>query len=132
MKKVFFLASLLGFFANPMMYSQNQTEIKEKMNNEMFQKESLMKTYLIERVIPNAGKLSQEDLKGISQKSNEVLLTMGNGIEWLHSYVADDKVFCVYKAENENLIRQHAAKGGFPISTIQELSTKIGPSTAEQ
>ena len=98
----------------------------------MFAKESLMKTYLIEREIPNAGKLSQEELKGISQKSNEVLSTMGDGIEWLHSYVADDKVYCVYKAENEDLIRQHAEMGGFPVNAIQELSTKIGPATAEQ
>lgn len=132
MKTIYLIATLLGLFASSMMYSQNQTEIRKKMHEEMFTKESLMKTYLIEREIPNAGKLSPEELKGISQKSNEVLSTMGNGIEWLHSYVANNKVYCVYKAENEGLIRQHAEKGGFPVNAIQELSTKIGPATAEQ
>lgn len=89
-----------------------------------------MKTYLIEREIPEAGKLTQEELKGISQKSCEVLKEMNAEIEWMHSYVTDDKVYCVYKAENKTLIEQHAEKGGFPVNSIQELSAKIGPDTA--
>jgi hypothetical protein len=132
MKTICLMATVLVFFVSPTMYAQNQSEIRKKMHEEMFQKESGMKTYLIEREIPNAGELSSEELKGISQKSNEVLSAMGEGIEWLHSYVTDDKVFCVYKAENEDLIREHAEKGGFPVNAIQELSTKIGPATAEQ
>ncbi len=90
-----------------------------------------MKTYVIERVIPNAGDLSAEELQGISKKSNEVLFEMRSGIEWLHSYVTDDKVICVYRAENEELLKEHAAKGGFPINNIRELSTVISPATAE-
>jgi len=89
-----------------------------------------MKTYLIEREIPKAGELTDKELKGIAQKSNEVLKEMGPEIEWLHSYVTDDKVYCVYRARNEEAIRTHAEKGGFPVSDIQELSTKIDPSTA--
>lgn len=89
-----------------------------------------MKTYLIEREIPEAGKLTSGELKGISQKSCTVLKQMNAGIEWLHSYVTDDKVYCLYKAENKDLIREHASQGGFPVNSIQELSAKIDPSTA--
>lgn len=89
-----------------------------------------MKTYLIEREIPDAGQLTAEELKGISQKSCAVLKQMDAPIEWVHSYVTDDKVYCIYKAENKDLIREHAAQGGFPVNSIQELSTKIDPSTA--
>ena len=90
-----------------------------------------MKTYLIEREIPEAGKLTAEELKGISQKSCTVLKQMNTGIEWLHSYVTDNKVYCLYKAENKDLIREHASQGGFPVNSIQELSAKIDPSTAD-
>ena len=132
MKTIYLVTAALGFFVSPLVYSQNQTEIRKEMHKEMFQKDKTIKTYLIEREIPNAGKLSPEELKGISQKSNEVLSKMGDGIEWLHSYVTDDKVYCVYRAANEEMIRQHAKKGGFPVNAIQELSTTIGPATAEQ
>lgn len=91
-----------------------------------------MKTYLIEREIPEAGKLTQEELKGISQKSCEVLKEMNAGIEWMHSYVTDNKVYCLYRASDQELIRKHAEKGGFPANSIQELSTKIGPETANK
>lgn len=89
-----------------------------------------MKTYLIERDIPNAGKLTPQQLKAISQKSCNVLKEMGPQIEWIQSYVTGDKIFCVYKAENEDLIREHAKKGGFPATTIIEVSTQISPATA--
>lgn len=91
-----------------------------------------LKTFLIERIIPGAGKLTPEQLKGISQTSCTVLKEMGPRIQWMHSYVTGDKVFCVYKAENEELIREHAKKGGFPVTTITEINTTISPATAEQ
>jgi len=91
-----------------------------------------MKTYLIERDIPNAGKLTPEQLKAISQKSCAVLQHMGPQIQWIQSYVTGDKIFCVYKAENEDLIREHAKEGGFPANVITEVSTTISPATAKQ
>ena len=91
-----------------------------------------MKTYLIERDIPNAGKLTPEQLKAISQKSCSVLEHMGPQIQWIQSYVTGDKIFCVYKAENEDLIREHAKEGGFPANVITEISTTISPATAKQ
>ena len=94
-------------------------------------KTTLMKTYLIERDIPGAGNLTPEQLKAISQKSWSVIKDMGPQIEWIQSYVTGDKIFCVYKAENEELIREHAKKGGFPANKITEVSTEISPATAE-
>lgn len=90
-----------------------------------------MKTYLIERDIPGAGKFTPEQLKAISQKSCAVLKEMGPDIVWIQSYVTGDKIFCVYKAENEDLIREHAKKGGFPANKITEVVTGISPATAE-
>jgi hypothetical protein len=89
-----------------------------------------MKTYLIEREIPGAGKLTPVDLKGISQKSCTVLSEM-QGIQWVHSYVTGNKIFCVYKAANEELIREHGKKGGFPVTSITEINTTISPATAK-
>jgi hypothetical protein len=91
-----------------------------------------MKTYLIERDIPNAGKLTPEQLKAISQKSCSVLQNMGPQIQWLQSYVTGNKIFCVYKAENEDLIREHAKQGGFPANVITEIATTISPATAKE
>ena len=90
-----------------------------------------MKTYLIERDIPGAGKLTPEQLKVISQKSCSVLKEMGPQIQWIQSYVTGDQIFCVYKAENEELIKEHAKKGGFPANKITEITTGISPATAE-
>jgi hypothetical protein len=89
-----------------------------------------MKTYVIEREIPNAGKLTSEQLKAISQTSCGVLKEMGPKIEWLHSYVTGNKIYCVYKAENEELIKEHAQKGGFPANFINEVANIITPATA--
>ena len=89
-----------------------------------------MNTYLIEREIPDAGKLSPEQLKIISQKSCSVLEEMGPAIQWIHSYVTGDKIYCIYKAENEELIREHAKKGGFPANSIFEVPSIISPATA--
>jgi hypothetical protein len=91
----------------------------------------VLHTYLIERHIPGAGSLTPEQLKSISQTSCTVLKEMGPKIQWLHSYVTGDKVFCVYKAENEELLREHAKKGGFPVNTITEIKTTISPATAQ-
>jgi hypothetical protein len=89
-----------------------------------------MKTYLIERQIPGAGKLTPEQLKAISQTSCTVLKEMGPRIQWIQSYVTGDKIYCVYKAENEELIREHAKKGGFPANNIMEIGSIISPATA--
>ena len=89
-----------------------------------------MKTFLIERQIPGAGKLTPEQLKAISQKSCSVLQEMGPQIQWIHSYVTGDKIFCTYKAENEDLIKEHAVSGGFPANNIFEISSVISPATA--
>ena len=90
-----------------------------------------MPQYVIEREIPGAGDLGQDDLKGISQKSCGVLKDMGTGIEWVHSYVTGDKVYCVCNADNEDLIKQHASTGGFPANKISEVTNVISPKTAE-
>jgi hypothetical protein len=92
--------------------------------------EPVLKTYLIERDIPGAGNLTPADLKGISQKSCSVLKEMGNGIQWVQSYVTGNKVYCVYKAESESLLKEHASKGGFPITSIMEIGSTISPATA--
>ncbi|MBK7374106.1 MAG: DUF4242 domain-containing protein [Ferruginibacter sp.] len=90
-----------------------------------------MKTYLIEREIPDAGKFTAEQLKGISQKSCSVLTEMGPDIQWLQSYVTGNKIYCIYKAKNAELIKEHAKKGGFPANTIVEVGTIISPATAK-
>ena len=89
-----------------------------------------MKTYLIERNIPNAGTFTADQLKAISQTSCGVLKQMGPKIEWIQSYVVGDKIFCVYKAENEELLKEHAQKGGFPINNIYQVANIISPATA--
>jgi uncharacterized protein DUF4242 len=87
--------------------------------------------YVIEREIPGAGNLTAEELKAISQTSCGVLDKMGSDIEWLHSYVTGDKVYCVYMATNEELVREHAKQGGFPANSVAEVGTIIDPTTAE-
>ncbi|MBL7745288.1 MAG: DUF4242 domain-containing protein [Chitinophagaceae bacterium] len=89
-----------------------------------------MKTYLIEREIPGAGKLTAEELKAVSQTSCAVLREMGPKIQWIHSYVTGNKIYCIYKAENAELIKEHAKKGGFPANSIVEVSSTISPATA--
>jgi hypothetical protein len=91
-----------------------------------------MNTYVIVREIPNAGKLTAAELQGISQKSCSVLQELGPEIEWIHSYVTTDKIFCIYRAANEEILRTHAMKGGFPINSINLLSTVINPLTATE
>jgi len=90
-----------------------------------------MPKYVIEREIPGAGKLSPEELKGISQVSCAVLSKMGPQIQWLHSYVTADKIYCVYIAPNEEMVREHAKQGGFPANSVARVTTMIEPTTAE-
>ncbi|ULQ51942.1 DUF4242 domain-containing protein [Flavihumibacter fluvii] len=90
-----------------------------------------MPKFIIERNIPNAGNLSAENLRAISQKSREVLCSLGTEIQWIHSYVAGDKIYCIYLAPSEELIREHARLGGFPANSITEVSAIIDLSTAE-
>ena len=91
-----------------------------------------MPKFLIEREIPGAGSLSQQELQGISETSCSVLQKMGPQIQWLQSYVTGDKVYCVYIAPNEEMIREHARQGGFPANRISEIKSIIDPTTAEQ
>jgi hypothetical protein len=90
-----------------------------------------MPKYLIEREIPGAANLTPEQLKGISQTSCGVLNQMGPDIQWVNSFVTADKIYCVYIATNEEMIREHASKGGFPANVISEVATIIDPTTAE-
>lgn len=90
-----------------------------------------MPKFVIERDLSGAGKLSAQELRDISRKSCEVLREMGPQIQWLQSYVTGDKIYCVYIAANEQLIRQHAQQGGFPANRIARIATVIDPATAE-
>jgi hypothetical protein len=90
-----------------------------------------MPKYVIEREIPGAGKLTADELKGISQTSCGVLREMGPEINWVHSYVTGDKIYCVYIAPNEEMVREHAMKGGFPANSVSQVSAIIDPATAE-
>ena len=94
-------------------------------------KKPVMHTYLIEREIPGAGNLSKQQLKEISQKSNGVLKDMGPRIQWVDSFVTNDKVYCIYRAENEDLVREHAKRGGFPANKVSEVKTVISPKTGK-
>lgn len=90
-----------------------------------------MPKYIIEREIPGAGSLTQQELKAISQKSCGILNSMGPRIQWLESYVTDDKVYCVYIAPDEATVRAHAEQGEFPANRISQVRSVIDPSTAE-
>ena len=90
-----------------------------------------MPKYLIGREIPGAGELSSEELQAIAQTSCGVLQSMGPKIQWVQSFVTDDKIYCVYIAENEEMVREHASQGGFPANTVALISSVIDPTTAE-
>jgi hypothetical protein len=90
-----------------------------------------MPKYVIEREISGAGKLSPKELQAISQKSCGVLGELGPQIQWIHSYVTDDKVYCIYIAPNAEMVREHARLGGFPANRVSEVKTVIDPTTAE-
>jgi hypothetical protein len=122
----FSLLLAILFFTGYVSFAQT-TAVK---SNPLTANSTVMKTYLIEREIPNAGKLTAEQLKSISQTSCSVLKEMGPKIQWIQSYVTGNKIYCVYRAENEELIREHAKKSGFPANTITEISSVISPATA--
>jgi hypothetical protein len=86
--------------------------------------------YVIERDLPNLGNLSPNELQAVSRKSCDILKNMGPEIQWVHSYVTQNKMYCVYLAPNEDMIRQHAEQGGFPANKISEVKTVIDPTTA--
>jgi len=90
-----------------------------------------MPKYIIERDIPGAGQLTQAELQGISRKSCGVLRDMGPRIQWLQSYVTGDKVYCIYIADSEQAIREHAEQGGFPANRIEQITTIIDPTTGD-
>ena len=90
-----------------------------------------MPKFIIEREIPNAGALTSAELQAISQTSCNVLLEMGPTIQWVHSYVTEDKITCVYIAPNADMIREHARRGGFPANRVLEVATIIDPTTSE-
>ncbi len=90
-----------------------------------------MPKYLIEREIPGAGNLSVDDLRAVAQTSCNVLNQMGPQIQWVQSYVTGDKVYCVYIAPNEEMVREHARQGGFPANSVSEIKSVIDPTTAE-
>jgi hypothetical protein len=94
-------------------------------------KERIMPKFVIEREIAGAGKLPPQELKAISQKSCEVLQSMGPQIQWVQSYVTDDKIYCVYVAPDEKTVRAHAEKGGFPANSVSRVRSVIDPMTAE-
>jgi hypothetical protein len=91
-----------------------------------------MPKFVIEREIPNVGDLSAEQLKAVSQTSCGVLRNLGPEIQWVHSYVTDNKIYCVYNAPSEDLIRRHAQQGGFPANVIARVHTTIDPTTSEE
>ena len=90
-----------------------------------------MPKYIIEREVPGAGKLSAQELQAVSQKSCGVLRQLGPQVQWVQSYVVDDKIYCVYIAPNEEMVREHARQGGFPANRISEVKSVIDPTTAE-
>jgi Nickel responsive protein SCO4226-like len=90
-----------------------------------------MPKFVIERDIPGAGKLSPAELKSVSQKSCGVLSSLGPSVQWVHSYVTEDKIYCIYQAPDESLVRRHAELGGFPANRISRVTSIIDPATAE-
>ncbi|OBF37697.1 hypothetical protein A5724_11020 [Mycobacterium sp. ACS1612] len=91
-----------------------------------------MKRFLIERQIPGASELTEEQLAGIAAKSNDVVASLGVPYRWITSYVAGDKIYCVHEAEDEDTIREHARRGGFPANSVTEVANEFGPHTAER
>ena len=89
-----------------------------------------MKRYMIERQVPGAGKLTADELKAMAARSNEVIAGLGPGIQWVQSYISDDAITCIYLANNEDILRQHASRGPFPITRITEVTSMFDPSTA--
>jgi len=90
-----------------------------------------MRRYLIERTVPGAGQMDEAALAAIAHKSNDVLRDLGPDVQWVHSYVSDDKITCVYLAASEDIIREHGRCGGFPVDAVQQIRSVIDPTTAD-
>lgn len=90
-----------------------------------------MPKFVIERDIPGAGAMSPEQLHGVAEKSCDVLLKLGSRIQWVHSYVTDNKIYCIYIAPNEEMVREHARLGGFPATKVSQIRSIIDPTTSE-
>ena len=90
-----------------------------------------MPQYVIEREMPGAGQLGSDDLRQASQTSCSVLKELGPEIQWVHSYITDNKIYCIYRAPNEQMIREHAQRGGFPCNKVSEVRNMMDPTTAE-
>ena len=90
-----------------------------------------MPKYLIERTVPGAGQMSAENLRHIAGESNKVLRDLGPDVQWVQTYVIDDKLFCVYNAKDEEIVREHGRCGGFPVDAVYRIETMIDPTTAE-
>jgi hypothetical protein len=90
-----------------------------------------MPKYVIERTVPGAGEMDATALMAISGRSNEVLTGLGTAIQWVQSYVVDDKIYCVYQARDEDIVREHGRCGGFPVDSVRRVHATIDPSTAE-
>ncbi len=91
-----------------------------------------MKQYIIERFFPGAGKLTDEDLQKIANTSCDIVHEMGPGIEWINTYIMENRMYCVYEAENEDLLREHARRGGFPFNCVGEVMRSLDPSKAQE
>jgi len=125
MKKISLLFAMLLMIGIAGMAQTASLSDKSKTKNQ-----SNMKMYVIEREIPGLGQFTPEQLKGASQTSCNVLKELGPKIEWVHSYVTGNKMYCVYRAENVEIIKVHAKKGGFPANSISEVTEIISPATA--
>jgi hypothetical protein len=90
-----------------------------------------MPTFVIERTLPGAGQMSPQNLRAVSQRSCNVLYDLGPRVQWVHSYVTDDKLFCIYRAPDADAVREHATRGGFPLDAILQVRTVIDPTTAD-
>lgn len=134
MKNSISIMFALIMFTGTVAFSQNiklaEANVKDYSVKNSMKKKDKLNTYVIERDMAGAGDLSAEQLKGISQLSNSVLKEQGSEIKWLHSYVTDDKIYCVYKGVDQKILREHAEKAEFPITSIKKLATVISPETA--
>jgi hypothetical protein len=132
MRKATLLLTLTTIFFMSEIISGCAAKANSADANKIISDNGGMPVYVIEREIPGAGKLSPQELKAISEKSCGVLKEMGNGIKWMHSYVTDDKIYCVYSASDTNALISHAKKGGFPINRISPVRSMISPATATE
>lgn len=125
------ITNKLAFTLFIMLFTGYASMSQTTNENEKTKNQTEMKTYVIEREIPGVGQFTPEQLRAVSQSSCTILKEMGPQIQWVHSYVTGNKLFCIYKAASEELIRQHAKKGGFPANVITEVSSIISPATAD-